>query len=339
MKRYFSTISSKLPQPSSFALNISRVEENLNQLEENHHSAKRQKQGVDLDSLLADPKKRISILDYHPDERDEIRRAYIQRRPHQLQLPMFSQTDFYGYKYESIHQGGGETFSSIGFKSWHKKKRLDKHVGELNSDHNEANMKCEHLMRQEQSIQVAFVKPYNKTKLEHIIRLKASIEVVRLLLNQGLAFRGQREDESSINKGYLKKCFQVKELVLLVSNVLNVVRCSFKRMDELRKSQAEKVQEALDMGVVETGKGLNQELDLARAANTCWGSHYKSFKKFISMFVSITDVLDTIVVDSECEYRAKAPGFLRVCQTFEIAFILHLMRDILEITNELNESL
>ncbi|XP_059281283.1 uncharacterized protein LOC132034977 [Lycium ferocissimum] len=110
-------------------------------------------------------------------------------------------------------------------------------------------------------------------------------------------------------------------------------------MDELRESQ-KKVQEALDMGEVETGKGLNQELGLARAADTRWGSHYKSFKNFISMFGSITDVLDTIVVDSECvEDSCKATGYLRVCQTFEIAFILHLMRDILAITNELSESL
>ncbi|XP_060203030.1 uncharacterized protein LOC132631472 [Lycium barbarum] len=275
-------------------------------------------------------------------------------------------------------------------------------------------------MRQEQSIQVAFVKPDNKAKLEHKIRLKASIEVVRLLLNQGLAFCGHREDESSLNKGnfleilswyakrcdkisdlvlkkapknnqltshkiqkdiitackletikaimedlngdyfslllnescdvsrkeqmaivlVFKKCLPVGELVLLVSNVLNAVGASFKSMDELGEYQAEKVQEALDMGEVETGKGLNQELGLARATDTRCGSHYKFFKKFISMFFSITDVLHTIVVDSECvEDSCKATGYLRVCQTFEIAFILHLMKDILAITNELNESL
>ncbi|KAH0636804.1 hypothetical protein KY289_036719 [Solanum tuberosum] len=365
-------------------------------------------------------------------------------------------------------------------------------------------------MRQEQSIQAAFVKLSNQTKLEHKIRLKASIEVARLLLNHGLAFRRHREDESSLNKGnfleilswyakrcdkigelvlkkapknyqmtshkiqkdivtacklettkaimedlnddyfsllvdescdisrkeqmaivlrcvdrkgsvverfigfihvhdtsalclkevivnYLaqyslslsfirgqcydgvsnmqgclsglkvliqqesksahaihcfahqlqltlvgvsKKCLQVGELILLVSNVLNVVGGSFKCMDELRESQAKKFQVALDMGEVESGKGLNQELGLTKAANTRWGSHYKSFKNFISMFGSITDVLNTIVVDSESvEEKAKATGYLKVCQTFEIAFILHLMRDILAITNELNESL
>ncbi|XP_060190828.1 uncharacterized protein LOC132620145 [Lycium barbarum] len=383
MKRFFSLVSSKLPQSSSSAPNAPQVEEYLNQLEENHHSAKKQKQGVELDSLWADSKERIPILECHLDEHDEIRRA---------------------------------------------------------------KKKCEDLMRQEQSIKFVFVNPENKTKLEHKIRLKASIDVVRLLLNQRLTFRGYHEDESSLNKdiitsckletikaimddlngdyfsllvdiscdvsrkgkmsivlryvdrwrfvverfigivhvrdtsglylkeaivnylaqhslslshtrgqcydgasnmqghlsglktliqqesvsahaihcfahqlqlslvGVSKKCLQVEELVLLVSNFLNVVGGSFKRMDELLESQAEKIQEALDMGEIETGKGLNQELDLTRVANTRWGSHNKYFKNFISVFGSINNVLDTIVVDSKCaEDRAKAKGFLRVC--------------------------
>nr|XP_009775297.1 PREDICTED: zinc finger MYM-type protein 1-like [Nicotiana sylvestris] len=113
-----------------------------------------------------------------------------------------------------------------------------------------------------------------------------------------------------------------------------------KKCLEVGESQAEKVQEALDMGELETGRGLNQELGLARAADTRWGSHYKSFKNFISMFGSIIDVLDTIVVDARTlEERAKAKGYLSTCQTFEVAFMLHLMRDVLGITNELNTSL
>nr|XP_009797909.1 PREDICTED: zinc finger MYM-type protein 1-like [Nicotiana sylvestris]XP_009797910.1 PREDICTED: zinc finger MYM-type protein 1-like [Nicotiana sylvestris]XP_009797911.1 PREDICTED: zinc finger MYM-type protein 1-like [Nicotiana sylvestris]XP_009797913.1 PREDICTED: zinc finger MYM-type protein 1-like [Nicotiana sylvestris]XP_009797914.1 PREDICTED: zinc finger MYM-type protein 1-like [Nicotiana sylvestris]XP_009797915.1 PREDICTED: zinc finger MYM-type protein 1-like [Nicotiana sylvestris]XP_00 len=384
------------------------------------------------------------------------------------------------------------------------------HVGKSSSSHNHAKRKCEDLLKQKQSIQTSFDRQSSQTKLEYKIRLKASIEVVRLLLNQGLAFRGHREDESSLNKGnfleilscnaercdkirdlvlkkapkndqltshkiqkdiiiackietvkaimdnlngdffallvdescdvsrkeqlavvlryvnrcgsvvehfigivhvrntsglclkeaiadYLaqhslslsyvrgqcydgasnmqgdfrglktliqqesksaysihcfahqlqltlvavsKKCLEVGELVLLVSNVLNIVGGSYKRMDDLRESQAEKVQEALDMGELETGRGLNQELGLARAADTRWGSHYKSFKNFISMFGSIIDVLDTIVVDAwTLEERAKVKGYLSTCQTFEVAFMLHLMRDVLEITNELNTSL
>uniref|UniRef100_A0A1S4DF85 DUF4371 domain-containing protein n=2 Tax=Nicotiana TaxID=4085 RepID=A0A1S4DF85_TOBAC len=115
-----------------------------------------------------------------------------------------------------------------------------------------------------------------------------------------------------------KKCLEVGELVLLVSNVLNIVGGSYKRMDDLRESQAEKVQEALDMGELETGRVLNQELGLARAPDTRWGLQYKNFKNFISIFGSIIDVLDTIIVDAwTLEERAKAKGYLITCQTFE----------------------
>ncbi|KAG5620054.1 hypothetical protein H5410_005272 [Solanum commersonii] len=68
MKRFFSPISSKLPQSSSSA------------------------------KMLLDPKKRIPIRDYHPDERDEIRRAYIQRGPHQPRIHEFPQSDLFGLK-------------------------------------------------------------------------------------------------------------------------------------------------------------------------------------------------------------------------------------------------
>ncbi|XP_049345031.1 uncharacterized protein LOC125809438 [Solanum verrucosum] len=97
---------------------------------------------------------------------------------------------------------------------------------------------------------------------------------------------------------------------------------------------------ALDMGELETGRGLNQELDLVKASDTRWGSHYKSFGKFISSFDSIVDVLDTLVENaSTLDERASALGFLRSCQTFETIFLLHLMIDVLGITNDLNVSL
>ncbi|XP_060217352.1 uncharacterized protein LOC132644762 [Lycium barbarum] len=80
----------------------------------------------------------------------------------------------------------------------------------------------EDLMREEQSIQVAFYKLDDKGKHEYSVRLNASIDVVRLLLNQGLALRGHDESESSLNKGnflevlswYADKCDQIQPYVL-----------------------------------------------------------------------------------------------------------------------------
>ncbi|KAG5572106.1 hypothetical protein H5410_061872 [Solanum commersonii] len=94
-----------------------------------------------------------------------------------------------------------EHFASIRFNSWRKKKRLYMHI--------------------EQSIQAAFVKLSYQTKLEHKICLKVSVEVARLLLNQGFAFHGHREDESSLIKVVKKRLQDLRneEWNPLVGNV------------------------------------------------------------------------------------------------------------------------
>nr|XP_016513641.1 PREDICTED: zinc finger MYM-type protein 1-like [Nicotiana tabacum] len=103
-----------------------------------------------------------------------------------------------------------------------------------------------------------------------------------------------------------KICVQVEELVLLVSNILNVLEASFKCMDELLESQQEKIQETLDMGELETSRGSNQELGLIRAGDTRWGAYYKPFENCILLFDSIIDVLNTFVENANTlDGRAK----------------------------------
>ncbi|XP_055824438.1 uncharacterized protein LOC129892959 [Solanum dulcamara] len=94
------------------------------------------------------------------------------------------------------------------------------------------------------------------------------------------------------------------------------------------------------MDELTTGRGLNQQLGLSRACDTRWVSHYKSFNNFIIMFGSILDVLESLSLDARnLDERAKAMGHLEACRTYEVGFILHLMRDVLGITNELNKCL
>ncbi|XP_060210281.1 uncharacterized protein LOC132637160 [Lycium barbarum] len=97
-----------------------------------------------------------------------------------------------------------------------------------------------------------------------------------------------------------RRCDEVQEFLSLVSDLLNMVGASFKRRDELRESQAKIIEEALRKGELETGRGLNKKLGLARA--------------------------------EEC----RAKGYHKACLTFEVVFMLHFMHTVLEITNELN---
>ena len=71
-----------------------------------------------------------------------------------------------------------------------KPKRLKEHVGGLNSAHNKAVDYCEDLMKQEQHVRTFFKKHFDQDKKDYRTRMFTSIDVVRLLLEQWLAFHG-----------------------------------------------------------------------------------------------------------------------------------------------------
>ncbi|XP_060210798.1 uncharacterized protein LOC132637777 [Lycium barbarum] len=401
MKNYFI----KVPKSSLDSHDQPNPEENANHSEVPLLSS----QEFDLNSLKHDLGERTQILDFHPNHRDVIRREYLRRDPCQPRLKEYPKIEVSGYmRHYNIHQGGGDVFSTIGFKSWQKKKSLKKHVGGRNSIHNQARKNCEDLERQEQSIQSTLVRQDTQFKHEYRFRLTASVDVVRLLLNQELAFRGHDESKSSLSRvnfletlsWYFERCDTIKDFVLkhapqndqmtspmiqkeivtackietiktileelngdyfsllvdesfdvshkeqmaivlryvdrmgfvmeqlidiihvqdtrvsslkeaivnlraqhslslsyvfvqcydggsnmqgrisgleMLISILNMLGASFKRMDEYRESQKKRIQEALDMGELETGRGLHQEFGLTRACDTRWGSHYKSF--------------------------------------------------------------
>ncbi|KAM3235150.1 hypothetical protein P3L10_015186 [Capsicum annuum] len=62
-------------------------------------------------------------------------------------------------------------------------------------------------MRQEQSIHDSFEKQSSKDKHRYRIPLTALIDEARLLVSQGLAFRGHDESKSSFNRGNFLEIF------------------------------------------------------------------------------------------------------------------------------------
>ncbi|KAJ9543570.1 hypothetical protein OSB04_023277 [Centaurea solstitialis] len=187
---------------------------------------------IDMNDLPWDPSERKRISEYHPNQIDEIRRKYLIRGPCQPRghdFPKkpngrrFSPTWFdqygnwleYSVKADKVFclccylfrdqfgkQGGSDAFVTEGFNSWNKKDRLNIHVGDINSFHNRALKKSEDLMRQNQSIAVAFHKQNDMAKNEYRIRLNVSIDVARYLLNGELPFRGHDESEKSLHRGH-----------------------------------------------------------------------------------------------------------------------------------------
>ena len=137
-----------------------------------------------------------------------------------------------------------------------------------------------------------------------------------------------------------KNHIQVASLFNLVSTLLNVVGGSCKRHDMLREKQINYVREALGKGEIPSGQGLNQETSLKRAVDTRWGSHYATLINLILMYSSIIDVLEIIKEDgSNADQRAEANGLLYLLEDFDFAFTLHLMKNVLGISNELSQAL
>ncbi|XP_074292888.1 uncharacterized protein LOC141619769 [Silene latifolia] len=111
-------------------------------------------------------------------------------------------------------------------------------------------------------------------------------------------------------------------------------------MTMLKKVQAGKVLKALNLGEIETGRGLNQEIGLSRPGDTRWSSHFNSILSLISLYPSTIEVLEDIGSSSKCvDDRAKAQIALDHLESFEFIFMLYLMKVIFGYTNDLCQAL
>uniref|UniRef100_A0A2N9G1E3 DUF4371 domain-containing protein n=1 Tax=Fagus sylvatica TaxID=28930 RepID=A0A2N9G1E3_FAGSY len=111
----------------------------------------------------------------------------------------------YLFKCDVGEQAGGDTFVTKGFSNWKCPEKLKIHEGGINSSHNQARRMFEDLLKPNQSIQSFHFKQTDQARIEYRTRLNASIDCIRFLLRQGLAFRGHDESEDSSNQGNFLK--------------------------------------------------------------------------------------------------------------------------------------
>ncbi|XP_062076272.1 uncharacterized protein LOC133781179 [Humulus lupulus] len=227
MERYYKRIDPNLSHPPAPKVDIDCSTKS-------HCSTKRHCISIDMSDLPTDPGLRIPISDYSLNIQDQIRRHYLQQGPCQPKNHKFLPKLFGGverrfniewydqfptwleysidknsafclycylFKQNNGKQGGGEIFVSKGFSNWKKTETFANHVGKHDSSHYECYKKCEALMNEKQQIQHIFVKKNDKDRKSYRVRLTASVDSIRFLLRQGLAFRGHDESEDSNNQG------------------------------------------------------------------------------------------------------------------------------------------
>ncbi|XP_023753024.1 uncharacterized protein LOC111901409 [Lactuca sativa] len=94
---------------------------------------------------------------------------------------------------------------------------------------------------------------------------------------------------------------------------INVVCASSKRHDDLQKAKATEIEQLLELGEIESGKGLNQVGTFRRAGDTRWGSHFRS--------------------------RGDPDAAYCYLKSFEFVFILHLIKEVMGKTDILSQAL
>ncbi|XP_050150535.1 uncharacterized protein LOC126625502 [Malus sylvestris] len=123
------------------------------------------------------------------------------------------------------------------------------------------------------------------------------------------------------------------------SSLVNLIGSSCKRHDAFIEKQQEQIQKVLDLGNLETSKGLNQESSLMCPCDTRWNSHYGTIVSVIVMFEDVVEVVEWIKSDRNQDNLGETTRLFKDIQTFDFAFHLFLMRLILGITNELSQAL
>ncbi|KAK1386571.1 putative transcription factor and/or regulators TTF-type(Zn) family [Heracleum sosnowskyi] len=186
---------------------------------------------VEEHSQIAQTIKKVkAIKDYSPNDQDEVRRRYILKGPCQPSNHVFPLTPFgkknrrFNPKWFSDHRywleysidkdatfclccylfkeviGRQDSFSGLGFSNWKKPEKFGDHVRYPDGAHTYAWNKCNALMNQKQHIATFFHNQCRKDQVEYRIRLESSVDCIRFLLRQGLAFRGHNESTSSSNQ-------------------------------------------------------------------------------------------------------------------------------------------
>lgn len=186
----------------------------------------------DVDLLPRDPAHRTPISSYDVNKQDAVRRGFVALGPFQpdhefpqrdiggkrrFNARWFNEYKWLEYSVEldaafcfvcylfkdqtSLSSHGGDAFVNEGFRNWNMKWRFDRHVGSVNSGHNQAQEKYELFISGKQSIRESCASNTEIYKEQYKSRLTYSLKCLRFLLRQGLACRGHDESDDSHNRG------------------------------------------------------------------------------------------------------------------------------------------
>jgi hypothetical protein len=143
--------------------------------------------------------------------------------------------------------------------------------------------------------------------------------------------------------GASKEVTEVHNFFDHLALIVNTVVSSSKRNDELHAHQVAQLEQLIELSELETGRGANQIGTLKRPCDTRWSSHYGSvcslIKHYGPTFLVLKSIATTSGSGSSPSARAKAAGAVRLMMSFDFVFILHVMKEMMGITDLLCKKL
>jgi hypothetical protein len=222
------------PQPQTQGIQIEEGDDTIKEFNQDH--------------IISDPRFRFPIERFHPNIRDQVKRAYLLKGPTQLKGHTFprrlcgSNNDYRSFKeswftkYDWLEYSvakdaaycfycflfkdqpsdghfGHDAFTKLGFNTWKNAyKAFPLHVGNVDSQHNDARNACADFKNQRAGVDRKFQDYGKDSEKRYKIRLTTALDSAKYLIKQGLPFRGHDESSSSLNKGnYLEMIDSYKE--------------------------------------------------------------------------------------------------------------------------------
>jgi hypothetical protein len=137
-----------------------------------------------------------------------------------------------------------------------------------------------------------------------------------------------------------KEVISVHQFFTNLNSVINFVCASCNQYKELRVAQVAENAYMMTINEMESGRGLNQISTLQRAGDTRWSSHLRLVSNLIKIYSPACEVILKIIdVGTASSQRAEADSIHQVMTSFEFVFILHLMKETMQITDHLCQAL
>jgi hypothetical protein len=114
-------------------------------------------------------------------------------------------------------------------------------------------------------------------------------------------------------------CQSVHDFFEYIHLIVTTTSTSCKRRDALKEKHRQNLIEQLESGEIFCGRGMHQETNLTRPANTRWGSHYLTLLRLETMWDSVLHVLHIVHEEGRVPTQVdRKYGVLQICFHFKI---------------------